>query len=163
LSERASASLLIPLLTQPDSNRRLAMPADDLGTPLGRQMFRRRYRCRRFYVSHGVAALAPDVVIAAMAEVARFERFERTGQFGGEHPGGILTISGHRLVWRVECYDRPWRARPFGNARLTVEVRVVSMWTKAEVAALPDHPSPVVTLADAMRPSLTTRGWAYLV
>jgi hypothetical protein len=126
-------------------------------------MFRRRYRGRRFYVSHGVAALGPNVVIAAMAVMARFERFERTGHLGSEHPGGTLTVSSHRLVWRVECYDRPWRARPFGNARLTVEVRVVSMWTEAEAAALPDHPSPVVTLADPMRPSLSTRGWAYPV
>jgi hypothetical protein len=139
------------------------MPFDELCAAAAQPVLRRQFRGRRFYLTPDVAALGPALVTAAMAAVVRFEWFERTSQLGGEHHGGRMIIGDQPLVWQVSCYDRPWRPRPLGTARLIMEVRVVTLLTAAEAAARPKHPSPVEEIAASASQVLTARGWAFPV
>lgn len=60
----------------------------------------------RILVTPGVSALPPDVQVVALRRVATFDTFTEDNDPHGEHDFGSFELAGHRLFWKIDCYDR---------------------------------------------------------
>ena len=53
----------------------------------------------------GINALGAAAVAAILREVAEFEKFSEDNDPYGEHDCAALTVSGVRILWKIDYYD----------------------------------------------------------
>jgi hypothetical protein len=67
-------------------------------------------RCKaiggRIVITRGIAALSVDGVRQVLTAVARFNDFSEDNDPWGEHDCATLTVDGHRIIFKVDYYDR---------------------------------------------------------
>lgn len=67
-------------------------------------------RCKaiggRIVITPGIQALGADDLRAVLLAVARFDEFSEDNDPWGEHDCAILTVAGHRVLFKVDYFDR---------------------------------------------------------
>lgn len=74
---------------------------------------------------HGMAPL----IVAA---VASFDGFTAGNDPYGEHDFGALTVLGHRVLWKIDYYDRSLTAASPDPADESVTIRVLTIMLASE-------------------------------
>lgn len=83
-------------------------------------------------VTAGVAAL-PEVERAAIVAAVRdFEAFGPENDPYGEHDCATLTVAGHRVIWKIEGYDRQLRYGSPDPADPAATIRVLTVMLAEE-------------------------------
>lgn len=57
-------------------------------------------------VTQGVQALGPEFRAACVQAVRAYASFDLEDDPYGEHDFGAITVLGHRVFWKIDCYDR---------------------------------------------------------
>lgn len=57
-------------------------------------------------VTSGVIGLGAMSVQAALTAVSAFDQFTPENDPHGEHDFGAVTVNGHRILWKIDYYDR---------------------------------------------------------
>ena len=60
----------------------------------------------RIVITRGIQALDADDLRAVLLAVARFDDFSEDNDPWGEHDCATLTVDGHRLIFKIDYYDR---------------------------------------------------------
>lgn len=60
----------------------------------------------RLVLTRGVAALGNPVVIQLLQAIAAFDAFSADNDPYDLHDFGAIEIEGHRLFWKIDCYDK---------------------------------------------------------
>jgi hypothetical protein len=60
----------------------------------------------RILITRGIQALDANDVRVALLAVARFDDFTEDNDPWGEHDCATLTVDGHRLIFKIDYYDR---------------------------------------------------------
>jgi hypothetical protein len=60
----------------------------------------------RIVITPGIQGLGADDLRAVLMAVARFDDFSEDNDPWGEHDCAILTVNGHRLIFKIDYYDR---------------------------------------------------------
>ncbi|UDL96237.1 DUF3768 domain-containing protein [Lichenihabitans sp. PAMC28606] len=68
--------------------------------------FRSSNTARTLVLTRGVAALNPTLQRQIILALASFDRFDADNDPYGEHDFGAFTVSGHRLFFKIDYYDR---------------------------------------------------------
>ena len=67
-------------------------------------------RCKgiggRTVITPGIQALKADDLRAVLLAVAGFDDFSEDNDPWGEHDCATLTVNGHRLIFKIDYYDR---------------------------------------------------------
>jgi hypothetical protein len=67
-------------------------------------------RCKaiggRIVITRGIQALGADDLRAVLLGVAKFDEFSEDNDPWGEHDCATLTVNGHRLIFKIDYYDR---------------------------------------------------------
>jgi len=63
----------------------------------------------RMLMTAGIAALPRDEQLAIVAAVMAFEAFDPDDDPYGEHDFGALRVGLHRVMWKIDTYDRSMR------------------------------------------------------
>jgi hypothetical protein len=67
-------------------------------------------RCKaiggRIVITRGIQALDADDLRSVLLAVARFDDFSEDNDPWGEHDCATLTVDGHRLIFKIDYYDR---------------------------------------------------------
>jgi hypothetical protein len=67
-------------------------------------------RCKaiggRIVITRGIQALGADDLRAVLLAVAKFNEFTEDNDPWGEHDCATLTVSGHRLIFKIDYFDR---------------------------------------------------------
>jgi hypothetical protein len=67
-------------------------------------------RCKaiggRIVITRGIEALGTDGVRQVLTAVAGFDDFSEDNDPWGEHDCATLTVDGHRLIFKIDYYDR---------------------------------------------------------
>jgi hypothetical protein len=67
-------------------------------------------RCKgiggRVLITRGIEALGRDGARDVLTAVARFNDFSEDTDPWGEHDCAVLTVSGHRVIFKIDYYDR---------------------------------------------------------
>lgn len=89
--------------------------------------FRQSFTGGRVTLTAGVGALPGRVRAAVIAAVRAFDQFDADDDDPfGEHDFGALTVAGHRIFWKIDCYDRSLRLHSPDAADPAVSVRVLT-------------------------------------
>ncbi len=92
-------------------------------------------RCKRggqMFLTQGVCTLGNDLLPQIVIEVAQFEAFTPDNDPYGEHDFGAIEISGHRIFWKIDYYDRDMRNASPDPADPSVTTRVLTVMLAAE-------------------------------
>ena len=60
----------------------------------------------RIVITRGIQALGADGVRQVLTAVARFDEFTEDNDPWGEHDCAILTVDGHRVIFKHDYFDR---------------------------------------------------------
>ena len=67
-------------------------------------------RCRRsggrIGITSGIQALEAATVTRILAEVASFDEFNPDNDPYGEHDCATLSVDDHKIIWKIDYYDR---------------------------------------------------------
>lgn len=66
----------------------------------------RRHPGEGWLVTSGIQAKGPIFVLCAMNAVSAFSAFTPDNDPHGEHDFGAFQISGERLFWKIDYYDK---------------------------------------------------------
>ena len=78
-------------------------------------------------MTNGIAAQAADTVKAIFAAVATFTDFNPDNDPWGTHDCAVITVNGHRVIWKIDYYDRSRRIHSPDAADPRVTVRVLTV------------------------------------
>ena len=78
-------------------------------------------------VTDGVAALGPETVAEIFAAVRSFADFNPDNDPWGERDCASLEVNGHRIIWKIDYYDRTLAAHSPDPADPIVTVRVMTV------------------------------------
>lgn len=83
-------------------------------------------------VTRGVAALEPPLLAAVLAAVQSFDAFNADNDPYSEHDFGSLDVSGERILFKIDYYDRSMLAHSPDPSDPGVTVRVLTIMLAAE-------------------------------
>ena len=83
----------------------------------------------RIVITHGLEALGTDGVCEALAAVAKFDDFTDDNDPWGEHDAAILTVQGHRIIFKIDYFDRDlqWHSPDPSDPAVTERVLTVML------------------------------------
>ena len=84
------------------------------------------------HMTNGIAALGLPTVNAIFAAVATFPAFTGDNDPHGEHDCAVIEVQGHRLIWKIDYYDRSRTYLSPDPADPKVTVRVMTVMLAAE-------------------------------
>ena len=84
------------------------------------------------HMTNGIAALGLPTVNAIFKAVASFTAFTPDNDPWGEHDCAVMEIEGHRIVWKIDYYDRSRTFHSPDAADPKVTVRVLTVMLSAE-------------------------------
>lgn len=84
-------------------------------------------RCKavggRIVITRGIEALGADGIREVLIAVARFDEFTEDNDPWGEHDCAVLTVDGHRIIFKIDLYEKPgvkgWDGQPATTRVLT--------------------------------------------
>ena len=80
----------------------------------------------------GIAALSVPEVATICGAMAAFDDFTKDNDPHGEHDCAVMQIGDHRIIWKIDYYDRD---RIYGSpdpANLAVTTRVLTIMLAEE-------------------------------
>ena len=86
----------------------------------------------RIMMTAGVAALPRAQVAAILRAVASFDAFTPDNDPHGEHDCACLTVEGHQIIWKIDCYDLELRCHSPDAADPAVTTRVLTIMLAEE-------------------------------
>ena len=83
----------------------------------------------RVMITPGIQALGPDGVREVLTAVARFDDFTEDNDPWGEHDCAVLTVAGHRIIFKTDYYDRElrWHSPDASDPAVTERVLTVML------------------------------------
>ena len=84
------------------------------------------------YITSGVQALGEHGVTAALLAVRHFDDFSNDNDPYGEHDMGGVRVSGARILWKIDYYDRDRRYGSPDPADPAVTTRVLTIMLASE-------------------------------
>ena len=84
------------------------------------------------HMTNGVAALGLPTVNAIFAAISAFSAFSEDNDPWGEHDCATLDVKGHRVIWKIDYYDRSRTYHSPDAADPKVTVRVLTVMLAAE-------------------------------
>jgi hypothetical protein len=93
---------------------------------------RRFGRDGRIMITSGIQALGTEGVAHVLAAVAAFDAFTTDNDPYGEHDCAILTVDGHRVMFKIDYYDRDLAYHSPDPSDPTVTERVMTMMLASE-------------------------------
>ena len=95
-------------------------------------------RFRKFQIG-GTAIATPSIMDMGahalhqiMQEVADFNAFTEDNDPYGEHDFGAITYKGHRIFWKIDCYDSNLTGGSINPADPSVTARVMTVFLASE-------------------------------
>ena len=84
----------------------------------------------RVVVTRGIQAMAdvPEV----LDQVHRYDAFTPNNDPYGEHDFGAITYKGHRIFWKIDCYDSNLTGGSINPADPSVTARVMTVFLASE-------------------------------
>jgi hypothetical protein len=81
------------------------------------------------HMTNGVAALGLPTVDVIFACIADFIGFTPDNDPWGEHDCAVMTILDHRIIWKIDYYDRTrtYHSPDPGDPKVTVRVMTVML------------------------------------
>jgi hypothetical protein len=92
---------------------------------------RRFGRGGRIMITSGIQALDTEVA-QVLAAVAAFDAFTTDNDPYGEHDCAILTVDGHRVLFKIDYYDRDLAYHSPDPSDPTVTERVMTVMLASE-------------------------------
>lgn len=86
----------------------------------------------RVMVTDGITALGLDFAKQVLAKVSSFVDFTENNDPHGEHDCAVMAVSGHRIIWKIDYYDRNMQFHSPDAADPKVTVRVLTIMTAQE-------------------------------
>jgi Protein of unknown function (DUF3768) len=93
---------------------------------------RRFGRGGRILLTSGIQALGAEAVAGVLAAVAGFDAFTADNDPYGEHDCAILTVDGHRVMFKIDYYDRDLAYHSPDPSDPTVTERVMTVMLASE-------------------------------
>jgi Protein of unknown function (DUF3768) len=93
---------------------------------------RRLGRGGRIMITSGIQALGTEGVARVLAAVAAFDAFTSDDDPYGEHDCAILTVDGHRVMFKIDYYDRDLAYHSPDPSDPTVTARVMTVMLASE-------------------------------
>jgi hypothetical protein len=83
----------------------------------------------RVVITRGIQALGADDLRAVLSAVARFDEFTEDNDPWGEHDCAVLTITGRRVLFKIDYYDRDlaYHSRDASDPAVTERVMTVML------------------------------------
>lgn len=66
---------------------------------------RRDHTCGKVVITRSIQALGHQTILDVLAAVAAFADFTRDNDPQGEHDCAVMTVGGHRIIWKIDYYD----------------------------------------------------------
>lgn len=93
-------------------------------------------RCKgiggRMVITRGIEALGTDGVRVVLTAMARFADFTEDNDPWGEHDCAVLTINGHRIIFKIDYFDRDLTYHSPDASDTTVTERVMTVMLAEE-------------------------------
>jgi len=86
----------------------------------------------RMLMTAGVAALPYDEQLAIVAAVQAFDAFDPGNDPHGEHDFGALRVAAHRVMFKIDTYDRSERVHSPDPSDPAVTCRVLTIMLAEE-------------------------------
>lgn len=86
---------------------------------------RRHHIGGRVMITQGIQALDQDTIAEIVADVAAFSDFTPDNDPWGEHDGAVMTVGEHRIIFKIDYYDREMTFASPDPADQTVTARVL--------------------------------------
>ena len=84
------------------------------------------------HMTDGVAALGLAAVNAIFAAVSTFAAFSEDNDPHGEHDCAVMEVEGHRIIWKIDYFDRSRSHHSPDAADPKVTVRVLTVMLAGE-------------------------------
>lgn len=90
-------------------------------------------RCKgiggRIMITSGIGALGRDVVRQILAAIASFDEFSEDNDPWGEHDCAVLTVDDHRIIFKVDYFDRDlqWHSPDASDPSVTERVLTIML------------------------------------
>ena len=84
------------------------------------------------HMTNGIAALGLATVNAIFKAVAAFTAFSPDNDPWGEHDCAVMEVEGHRIIWKIDYYDRSRTCHSPDAADPKVTVRVLTVMLSSE-------------------------------
>ena len=90
-------------------------------------------RCKaiggRIVITRGVQALGAEGVLKVLAAVARFDDFTEDNDPWGEHDCAVLTVADHRIIFKVDYFDRDlqWHSPDASDPSVTERILTIML------------------------------------
>ena len=81
------------------------------------------------HMTNGVAALGLPTVNAIFKSIAGFSAFTDDNDPHGEHDCAVMEAEGHRIIWKIDYYDRSrtYHSPDAADPKVTVRVMTVML------------------------------------
>lgn len=83
-------------------------------------------------ITKGVQNLGVAAVADVVAAVAEFDQFSDDNDPYGEHDCAVLTVAEHRVIWKIDYYDKTMTCSSPDPADPTQTVRVLTIMLAEE-------------------------------
>ena len=90
---------------------------------------RREGRGGIIHMTNGIAALGLPTVNAIFQAIAAFDAFTPDNDPWGEHDCAVMEVKGHRIIWKIDYYDRTrtYLSPDPSDPKVTVRVMTVML------------------------------------
>jgi hypothetical protein len=78
-------------------------------------------------VTVGISSSDPNFANAVLVAVTQFDQFGETNDPWGEHDCPRLDVSGRRVIWKIDYYDRKMEFHSSDPANPKVTTRVLTI------------------------------------
>jgi Protein of unknown function (DUF3768) len=81
------------------------------------------------HMTNGIAALGMPKVNAIFEAISTFTAFTQDNDPWGEHDCAVMEIEGHRIIWKIDYYDRSktYHSPDAADPKVTVRVLTVML------------------------------------
>lgn len=88
---------------------------------------RRNHGYGKVVITRGIQALGHQAVMDMLAAVVAFADFTPDNDPYGEHDCAVMTVSGHRIIWKIDYYDTDLNFASDDPANPAVTIRVLTI------------------------------------